>query len=179
MGNAFTFPRPRGIQGNYAVEITLELLPTQGAVVVAQQSCQQSGTNNRKPVVRAVKAVKRYEEANGTRVVIYGIWSIVAGDAITVDVDGGLHDPLQRIVYTATMQGFVVKRVTFHTIADAWLAESNAIALIDRDAQADNGREEEAIPAIALQVLDVRHGFQIRRLVGTINGSEDTPQQLL
>ena len=179
MGNSFVFSRPRGIEGNYAVEITLELIPTQEAVVIAQQSSPQSGMNSQKPVLQEVKAEKHGEEENGCQVVRYAIGRIVAGDTITVDIQGGVHDPLQRIVYIATMQGFAVRRVACHTDINTWLADSSTIALIDRDPQEDNSQEEGRSNAVALQVLDVRHGFQIRRLVGKINDGEDEPQKLL
>jgi len=177
--NTFVFSRPRGIEGNFAVEITLELLPMQESIIIVQQSSPQSGMNSHKPVLREVKVEKLCEEENGCRVVRYTIGRIVAGDTITVDMQGGVSDPRQRIVYTATMQGFAIRRVACHTDTNTWLDDSSTIALMDRDAREDNGQEEGTSSSVALQVLDVRHGFQIRRLVGTVNEVEDAPQTLL
>jgi hypothetical protein len=180
VGSSFTFYRPRGIQGTYTVEVSLALLPTEVVVVSANQSSPNHHSGNHQhPQQMLIEAGERREVAGGSRIGIYGINRVVAGDAITIDIQGGVHDLLQRTVFTATMQGFAVRRVTLHTIADAWLADSSIIALIDRDAQAESGREEEASSAIELRVLDVQHGFQIRRLVGTENRAENTPLPLL
>jgi hypothetical protein len=104
MSSYFAFSRPRNIKGNYIVQVSLSLLPTEeGQVWVARNRGHHCGKCGKqvpgKTKALLVQGVKRQEE-------YYLIDDIIAGDQITIEIKDKQVVPTQETRHTATMQGF-------------------------------------------------------------------------
>lgn len=131
MSSSFTYYRPRGIKGNYIVEIILDLADTEtGEVWVARNRDYNCGHCGRQsPTATPVRA------SNGTlQFAQYVIGSIVAGDTITIRIRDEATTPFQETRHTATMRGFAHELLPFQLNGHVWRKVGlNSISLFDLD----------------------------------------------
>lgn len=131
MPSSFTYYRPRGIKGNYIVEVVLDLADTEtGEVWVARNRNHNCGHCGRQtPTDTPVRA------SNGTlQFAQYVIGNIVAGDTITVRVRDEAAAPYQETRHIATMRGFTHDLLPFELNGHVWRKVGlNSISLVDLD----------------------------------------------
>jgi hypothetical protein len=165
MASSFTYYRPRGIKGNYIVEIVLDLADTEtGEVWVARNRNHNCGHCGRQsPTATPVHA------SNGTlQFAQYVIGSIVPDDTITIQVRDEAATAFQETRHIATMRGFTHDLIPFQLNGHVWRKVGlNSIMLIDLDY---SERPFDAIPrqhliASPSQAVRVRQAQNQQRLL--------------
>ena len=127
----FNYRRPRGIMGNYRVDVFLILGDTEtGEVWVARNrdhNCGHCGKQEPQHVAE--------RPSNGTlRAVMYNIRDIVAGDIITIKIKDEEVVPIQETRHKATMEGFYHEPVPFRLNGNTWDSVClNPVYLTDLD----------------------------------------------
>src|SRR5438270_2177384 len=117
MASRFSYYRPRGVPGNYIIEVVLDLADTEnGEVWVARNRGRNCGhCGKQEPTTVKVSA------DNGTRhLAQYIIGDFIAGDSITVKIQDENVVPIQETQHIATMRGFTHDLLPFYHDRQVW-----------------------------------------------------------
>ncbi len=156
MPSTFAFYRPRGVPRNYIVEITLEKQPDEDITVFVNhnrpENCGHCGHQHPTQTVSGTgtKSQVTYVIGDKSHPV-----PMLPGDTITIEVSVQMVVPKQRLVYTATSDGFTCTSQPFKlTNKQVWQPEEIAfqkIAMIDRDRQPSEKQKYPYLPETVIK----------------------------
>ena len=134
MSSRFVYYRPRGVPGNYIVQVVLDLADTEtGEVWVARNREYHCGHCGRQAPV----TIQAHPASGTSSLVEYIIGNIIADDQITIIIRDENVVPQQETSHTATMRGFYHKALPYtHWGGKVWSEKQirlNAIDLYDLD----------------------------------------------
>src|SRR5438105_4489832 len=118
MASSLSYYRPRGVMGNYIVEVILDLAETEtGEVWVARNR----GSHNCGHCGKQEPTQVKLHPANGTiHLAQYIINDLISGDTIAVKIKDENVVPLQETYHTATMEGFYHEPIPFRHNGYVW-----------------------------------------------------------
>ena len=146
MPSTFAFYRPRGVPRNYLVEITLDPQPTEkdppfeftvSVAHVRTYNCGYCGTQSPSHT-HTTTTMERSKKTGGVEVYEIGSGKhpepMIIGDTITIEVRDPRIVPVQRLVYTASENGFTCTSQPFTINGHTWKPKEidlQKIALVD------------------------------------------------
>jgi ribosome modulation factor len=198
MPSTVTYYRPGGVSGIYAVQVTLELQPSQWAKVAIGRyrdrgyhcgSCGHQHPIN--PLQTETQRIEQYAEFRD-------IWE---RDTITIEIHEralGEEGPYQIVVYTASRSGIQAKslpctrhgrtwhqnELKFHEIAliDAGVSPSASLThLIEERVRKEDAENRERVVSTQSEsgVYHVQNGFTVRGLLALPIARQKREQQML